>query len=186
MIFLMRNKFLFVLLMFYSLASSADVDRNKSIISDVVPPTYCFESAAYTYKIDPLLLIAIAEVESSLNSKAIGQNIRKGKVVSEDVGLMQINSSWFPFLKSNWGITRQDLVSNPCQNIYVGAYILAKNLSSNGVTWNSIGAYNAGFKEANEAFRQKYSKKVYDKYIYLLGRNRQQVIVSASNGRRTY
>ena len=186
MIYWIKNKLLVFLLMLYSISSSADFDGNKNIIQEVVPLNYCFESAAYTYKIDPLLLIAIAEVESSLNSKAIGQNIRKGKVISEDVGLMQINSSWFPFLKSNWGIRRQDLINNPCQNIYVGAYILAKNLSSNGVTWNSIGAYNAGFKEANEAFRQKYSKKVYDKYIFLLGRNRQQVLASATIGRRTY
>lgn len=103
-----------------------------------------------------------------MNPNAIGLNKRGGKVISEDVGLMQINSSWFPTLAS-MGITRNDLLNNPCQNIYVGAWILAKNISSNGVNWESVGAYNAGFKGANAPFRMKYAKKVYARYIALTG-----------------
>ncbi len=49
--------------------------------------------AGTRYSIDHRLLIAIAEVESGMSPKAIGLNKRGGKVVSEDVGLMQINSS---------------------------------------------------------------------------------------------
>lgn len=128
----------------------------------------CFRQAAERYQIDHRLLIAIAEVESSMNPKAIGQNKRNGKVVSEDVGLMQINSTWFPTL-SGMGITRKDLLENPCQNIYVGTWILAKNIASNGVNWESVGAYNAGFKNANAPFRMKYAKKVYARYIKLVG-----------------
>ncbi|EIK1335898.1 lytic transglycosylase domain-containing protein [Salmonella enterica] len=128
----------------------------------------CFAQAAERFQIDHRLLMAIAEVESGMNPKAIGFNKRKGKVVSEDVGLMQINSSWFPTLKA-MGISRKDLLENPCQNIYVGAWILAKNISSNGVNWESVGAYNAGFKNANAPFRMKYAKKVYAKYLSLTG-----------------
>ncbi|HCA7081259.1 TPA: lytic transglycosylase domain-containing protein [Citrobacter sedlakii] len=128
----------------------------------------CFNQASERFHIDHRLLIAIAEVESSMNPNAIGLNKRGGKVISEDVGLMQINSSWFPTLAS-MGITRNDLLNNPCQNIYVGAWILAKNISSNGVNWESVGAYNAGFKGANAPFRMKYAKKVYARYIALTG-----------------
>lgn len=103
-----------------------------------------------------------------MNPRAIGLNKRGGKVVSEDVGLMQINSSWFPTLYV-MGITRNDLMDNPCQNIYVGAWILAKNIASNGVNWESVGAYNAGFKGANAPFRLKYAKKVYARYLVLTG-----------------
>ncbi|WP_338128787.1 lytic transglycosylase domain-containing protein [Rahnella perminowiae] len=67
------------------------------------------------------------------------------------------------------GITREVLLSNSCQNIHVGAWILANNIRQNGVNWTSVGAYNAGFKEANEAFRMKYARKVYDRYILLTG-----------------
>lgn len=128
----------------------------------------CFTQASERFQIDHRLLIAIAEVESSMNPQAIGLNKRGGKVISEDVGLMQINSSWFPTL-SNMGITRSDLLNNPCQNIYVGAWILAKNIASNGVNWESVGAYNAGFKGANAPFRMKYAKKVYARYLVLTG-----------------
>ncbi|HAS8353301.1 TPA: lytic transglycosylase [Vibrio vulnificus] len=124
----------------------------------------CFKAASVKFGVDHRLLIAIAEVESNMNPNAIGLNKRSGKVISEDVGLMQINSSWFPTL-ARMGITRNDLLENPCQNIYVGAWILAKNVSSNGVNWESVGAYNAGFKQANAALRLKYAKKVYEKYL---------------------
>ncbi|MBG6240754.1 MAG: lytic transglycosylase, partial [Candidatus Symbiopectobacterium sp. Dall1.0] len=99
----------------------------------------------------------------------IGYNKKGGKIVSEDVGLMQINSSWFPVL-NRMGITRKDLLDNPCQNIYVGAWILARNISSNGVNWESVGAYNAGFKNANAPFRLKYAKKVYARYLSFTGK----------------
>lgn len=128
----------------------------------------CFQEASERFQIDHRLLIAIADVESSMVPGAIGYNKRGGKVISEDVGLMQINSSWFPTLAS-MGITRDDLINNPCQNIYVGAWILAKNIASNGVNWESVGAYNAGFKNANAPFRLKYAKKVYAKYLSLTG-----------------
>lgn len=128
----------------------------------------CFREAGLKFSLDWRLLQAIAEVESGLNSRAIGLNKKNGKVVSEDVGLMQINSSWFPVLNP-MGITREILLSNPCQNIHVGAWILAKNIAQNGVNWTSVGAYNAGFKNANESFRMKYARKVYDRYIELTG-----------------
>lgn len=128
----------------------------------------CFHEAGVKFAVDWRLLQAIAEVESGLNPQAIGLNKRNGRVLSEDVGMMQINSSWFPVLKS-MGITREVLLNNPCQNIHVGAWILAKNIAQNGVNWTSVGAYNAGFKEANEPFRMKYARKVYDRYLELIG-----------------
>lgn len=150
-----------IFILFYSISTWASNSKGSS--------DYCFQDAASTYSIDYRLLRAIAEVESGMNPRAIGLNKRNGKVVSEDVGLMQINSSWFPVLYEKWGITREHLLNEPCQNIYVGAWILAKNISSNGVNWESVGAYNAGFKGANAPFRMKYAKKVYVRYLALIG-----------------
>lgn len=156
----LRNYLIFLLVIpFFSVATTQPIDVNLN---------RCFNQASERFQIDHRLLIAIAQVESGMNSKAIGLNKRGGKVISEDVGLMQINSSWFPTL-AGMGITRNDLLNNPCQNIYVGAWILAKNISSNGVNWESVGAYNAGFKGANAPFRMKYAKKVYAKYLALTG-----------------
>lgn len=130
--------------------------------------TRCFREAGDKFSVDWLLLQAIAEVESGLNPGAIGYNRKGGRVLSEDLGMMQINTSWLPVLRQ-MGITREVLLGNACQNIHVGAWILAKNIAQNGVNWTSVGAYNAGFKNANEAFRMRYARKVYARYIELRG-----------------
>ena len=159
----MRNNFI-PLIVFFLLCFSANAFAKN------IPNAFneCFSQASSRYQIDHRLLIAIAEVESSMNPMAVGLNKKNGKVLSEDIGLMQINSSWLPKLAS-MGITRKDLLEKPCQNILVGAWILASNISANGVNWESVGAYNAGFKEANASFRMKYAKKVYARYLVLTG-----------------
>ncbi|MEB1018071.1 lytic transglycosylase domain-containing protein [Citrobacter freundii] len=145
---------------------------------------FCYEKAGATYQIDPLLLIAISQVESGLNPKATNINKKGTKNQSEDIGLMQINSTWLPMLSDKWNITREKLISDPCQNVYVGAYILAMNISKNGVNWQSIGAYNAGFKEGRDAARIKYAKKVYNVYLDLKRGNRMDIIAKATKGER--
>ena len=60
---------------------------------------------------------------------------------SEDIGLMQINSSWLPML-ARYGIRREHLF-NACVNAYVGTWILAANFRQFGPTWKAVGAYNA-------------------------------------------
>lgn len=144
---------------------------------------YCFQKAGDTYKIDPLLLISIAQVESGMNYKAIGLNKTKSGVVkTEDIGLMQINSSWLPELKKSFGISRDMLLNNPCQNVYVGAWVLAWNIFNHGADWNAVGAYNAGFKKSGEKNRERYLNKVYLRYIRLLQKDRATVIAKASRG----
>lgn len=145
---------------------------------------FCYADAGRTYQINPLLLIAISQVESGLNPKAININRKGTKYQTEDIGLMQINSTWLPMLNSKWNISRQKLLEDPCQNVYVGAYILAMNINKNGVNWTSIGAYNAGFKGGNESARVKYAKKVYDVYLKLLSGNHSEIIAKASKGER--
>ncbi|WP_313397403.1 lytic transglycosylase domain-containing protein [Acinetobacter variabilis] len=143
---------------------------------------FCYAEAGRTYEIDPLLLIAVSQVESGLNPKAININKKGTKNQTEDLGLMQINTSWLPLLSSKWQISREKLMNDPCQNVYVGAYILALNINKNGVNWKSIGAYNAGFKDSNEATRVKYAMKVYNLYLKFLSGNRAAIIARASKG----
>lgn len=157
----MRSSFVILFLLFLSFNASARVTASPEI-------QQCFFSAGIKFAIDWRLLYAIAEVESSLNPRAMGYNRKNGKVLSVDLGMMQINSSWLPVLEK-MGITRNVLLDNPCQNIHVGAWILAKNISQNGINWTSVGAYNAGFKNANEENRMKYAKKVYARFIELTG-----------------
>lgn len=111
----------------------------------------CWEEAGARYSVNPYLLYAIAKTESSLNPYAHNRN----KNGSYDVGLMQINSSWFPVLRK-YGIDEQQLYQ-PCVNIYVGAWILAQNVQSLGNSWEAVGAYNA----RNAVRRAQYALKVY-------------------------
>lgn len=120
-----------------------------------VPPlsasAWCFDEAAARYKVSAQLLRDISQVESSMNPNAIGVNDDG----SEDLGLMQISSYWLPKL-NRYGITRKDLFV-PCDNIHVGAWILAHNIAQYGHTWRAVGAYNA----RSEKKREKYVKKVW-------------------------
>ena len=111
----------------------------------------CWDQAATRYGINPHLLVAIAKTESGLNPSAINRN----KNGSYDLGLMQINSLWFPTLR-RYGIDEQQLLE-PCTSIHVGAWILAQNMRRLGNTWEAVGAYNASRSD----LRMKYALKVY-------------------------
>lgn len=111
----------------------------------------CWEEAGARYGVNPALLVAIARTESSMNPNAINRN-RNG---SYDLGLMQINSSWFPKLRQ-YGITEQQL-RQPCFSIHVGAWIMAQNMQRFGNSWDAVGAYNT----SHPVRRIAYAKKVY-------------------------
>ncbi|BFG80957.1 lytic transglycosylase domain-containing protein [Paraburkholderia terrae] len=97
----------------------------------------CLDDAAAYQHVSSRLVHAIAQQESGMRANAINVN-GDG---SQDIGLMQINSSWLPKL-SRYGVRREHLF-NACVNAYVGAWILASNIKQFGPTWKAVGAYNA-------------------------------------------
>lgn len=117
----------------------------------VKPVLACWEEIGHKYGIDPRLLYAIARTESAMKPTAYNRNSNG----SYDLGLMQINSSWLPRLKS-YGISERQLYE-PCVNIEVGAWILANNFSHMGNHWQAVGAYNS----TKPLLRWKYASKVY-------------------------
>jgi soluble lytic murein transglycosylase-like protein len=119
--------------------------------------TVCFQDAGKRYVISPDLLRAIADVESGLDPAAVNVNANG----TTDIGLMQINSWWFPALK-RYGIGQEDLW-NPCLNIGVGAWILAGNIRQYGYGWRAVGAYNAGTRtdSVTERRREDYAIRVH-------------------------
>ncbi|HFT4395394.1 TPA: lytic transglycosylase domain-containing protein [Klebsiella quasipneumoniae] len=141
------------------------------LLSSAKSAAFCFEAAGTRYSIDPLLLRAIATVESQLNASAINHNRDKktGKILSSDYGVMQINSTHIAGLRSA-GIIRshQDLLDNPCLNVQTGAWILARHFQTCRVSWNCLGSYNAGFKDRNDAIREAYASRVYQHYRRLM------------------
>jgi len=113
---------------------------------------FCFEDAGQYYGVSPQLLWAIAKVESNFNPKAINRN----KNGTYDIGLMQINSSWLPYLKKH-GID-PSLLWDPCYNAHVGAMVLRHCIDTYGYSWKAVDCYNKG-KNARE--NSTYVWKVY-------------------------
>ncbi|KAF3998303.1 transglycosylase SLT domain-containing protein [Glaciimonas immobilis] len=125
----------------------------------------CWEEAGARYNIDPLLLQAIAHVESGMNVAAYNTN-NDG---SHDVGLMQINKLHFPRLAA-FGITEKRLMTEPCTSVMVGAWILAEFVGRVGYNWTAVGAYNAGIGANRTVARRRYIKKVAGQYRVLKNR----------------
>ena len=120
--------------------------------ASISTPSYaCWEEAGLRYGVNPSVLVAIARTESSMNPNAVNRN-RDG---TYDLGLMQINSRWFPMLRK-YGIGEQQL-RQPCFSIHVGAWILAQNMQRFGNSWDAVGAYNS----PNPSRRIAYAKKVF-------------------------
>ncbi|WP_425114466.1 lytic transglycosylase domain-containing protein [Burkholderia ambifaria] len=111
----------------------------------------CIDDAAAYHRVNPALAHAIASVESRFSPIAYHRNADG----SEDIGLMQINSSWLPTL-ARFGVSRTSLF-NACVNAYVGTWILSQNISRLGLTWNAVGAYNA----MSPSKRVRYARRVY-------------------------
>jgi len=97
----------------------------------------CLDDAAQYHRVSVQLVRAIAQQESGMRPYVTNRNSDG----SEDIGLMQINSTWLPKL-SRFGISRQHLF-DACVNAYVGTWILASNIKQFGATWRAVGAYNA-------------------------------------------
>lgn len=108
------------------------------VTAAMVASVNCWSAAAYRYELPAELLYAMGSVESSHNPHA--------RAFANDgtysVGIMQINSSWFPRLRQH-GIPETDLW-DPCVNIQVGAWILRQEVDRYGYSWEAIGAYYAG------------------------------------------
>ena len=99
-------------------------------INEICHATDCFDLAGRDYKIDPDLLRAISWKESRYRVNAVGIN----PVTGYGSGLMQVDSQHFNEL-ARYGIKPEHLTTDPCMNIYTGAYYLAIAFKKWSVTW---------------------------------------------------
>ncbi|MEK6291473.1 MAG: lytic transglycosylase domain-containing protein [Paraburkholderia tropica] len=120
-------------------------------VTSLVAHADCLDDAAAFRHINVQLVRAIAKQESGMRADAVNVN-RNG---TEDIGLMQINSSWLPKL-ARYGIRREHLF-NACVNAYVGTWILASNIRQFGPTWKAVGAYNS----PTSAHQLVYANSIY-------------------------
>ena len=124
----------------------------------------CWDTAAQRHGIAPELLYAVARTESNLDAAAVNRSHLQ-RTGSYDIGLMQINSRHLPQLARH-GIQEVDL-HDACVNLQVGAWLLADLFARHGVSWDSVGAYNAACSQLQgddcRRARASYAWKVYQR-----------------------
>ena len=111
-----------------------------------------FKVAGEHFGINPVILEAIAYVESGMNPSAINYNTDG----SYDVGLMQINSRWKKVVgKKIW-----EGILHPRINIWIGAWILRMCIDRYGYNAKALACYHSG-KVSERGI--KYAFKVFRK-----------------------
>ena len=117
---------------------------------------FCFNQAGDVYQISPVLIKAIAKVESGLDPLAANQN----KNGSYDTGLMQINSRWQPHLGSRW-----QQLSSPCYNVMAGTWILRQCMDRYGYTWDAVACYHTGKGLSDSSGQKQIRARTYVRRI---------------------
>lgn len=123
----------------------------------------CLDDAAHFHHVNVRLVRAVATVESGLHPNVVHVNTDG----TTDIGLMQINSRWLTTL-SHFGISRANLYDG-CTNAYIGSWILSQNIRRIGLTWDAVGAYNAGTHEK----RISYARRIYAQLMVASARVKQ-------------
>lgn len=114
----------------------------------------CIVPAAQRQGLNPQILRAILQVESSMRPDVVNHNANG----SIDVGMAQINSIHFPEL-SQWGITPQKLL-DPCVATHVAAWHLKRGLMKHGDTWFGVAAYHSVTPEHNARYQTLVRKEL--------------------------
>lgn len=175
----MRRGFVFVCFVIYFLVTTVPIVKAEfreeiveltELVSRINVYDSCFISAALFYGVSYELLVAIAKVESNLNPRALGRNNNR----SYDIGIMQINSSWLPYLKK-YGV-RIEHLWDPCYNIHIGAMVLRNCINIHGNSWRAVDCYNKGSRRAKNS-----SKYVWNVYRTLTKITEKQRIITSLN-----
>lgn len=116
------------------------------MIHDV--PLDCINNAAVAFHVPAAVILSVMAVEGGKNGM-----VTKNKNGTDDLGVMQINSSWLTTLKAHH-ITKSDLQNDPCLNVTVGTWILAHDMAERK-GWQGIANYHSKTKKYNLAYQQK-------------------------------
>jgi soluble lytic murein transglycosylase-like protein len=113
----------------------------------------CAVGAALHYQMPVALVHAVMRQEGGRPGFA-SQNTNG----TEDIGPMQINSIHLGELY-RYGISRQRLQSDGCLNIYIGTWILKREIVKAGNMWVGVGNYHSH----TPALNAKYQWLVWDR-----------------------
>lgn len=122
--------------------------------------TKCLLLASLQNDVPPEALLAIMEVEGGRTGLEV-----KNSNGSHDLGLMQINTLWLPYVAKTWNVSqsqvRMQLKSDNCFNLKVAAHILKLKIrEGNGNLIDGIARYH----HANPRYNRPYQNKVLKAY----------------------
>lgn len=120
---------------------------------------HCFFDAGKRYGVDPVLLIAIARVESNFNPRAVNVN----KNGTKDYGIMQINSSWLERYR-----IPKEWIFEPCYNIHFGAMVLRRCMEKYKKISHAVDCYNKGSKAKGHGAYVESVFRNYKRYYTML------------------
>lgn len=112
----------------------------------------CTDAIAAHYRLPAGVLHAIHAIEGGRNGLSV-----TNEDGSADRGLMQINTFWDRVLK-DFDISPNDLLTNGCTNVAVGAWVLRQEVTRFGNWFDALAAYNAG--AGNLRAGRAYARKV--------------------------
>jgi soluble lytic murein transglycosylase-like protein len=121
------------------------------LMSSGVANADCFDEAAGWQHVNANILRAIAWQESHWRADAVHLNANG----SIDYGVMQINTIHLPEL-ARYNIGRNRLMS-ACENVFIAAWQLRKEMNLYGNTWKAVGAYHS----ATPALRDDYALHIF-------------------------
>jgi soluble lytic murein transglycosylase-like protein len=134
----------------------------------------CIYMSAYTYNVNPLLLLAIAKTESGFNRYAINKN-KNGTI---DYGMFQINSSNL----KRFNIHPSYVMHDVCYASKIAAYVLSSCIATYGNTWKAVDCYNKGRNAKNTS---EYVWKTYKNLISLSNQN-PEIVKTSYNYQQNY
>lgn len=110
----------------------------------------CIDEAAQAHGVDKNLIWAIKLKESAHRTDEGIRHVNENG--SEDLGPMQVNSLWLPYLKAR-GIGREHLMGGGCEGVHAGTMILSDLIRQYGPE-EAAGYYHSAtpkFKEPYQA-----------------------------------
>ena len=107
----------------------------------------CIAGASAHYLVHPDIIRAILRQEGG-RVGAVSWN-RNG---TYDIGPMQINSSHLSELRG-FGISRDQLLTDECLNIYIGTWMLKKAIVTAPNVWAGIGDYHSHTPDLNVTYQ---------------------------------
>lgn len=108
----------------------------------------CAAPAAQHYGLDLRLVRAVLSQENGPDGRYMPNT--DGSV---DIGPMQINSIHLPELRP-YGITAAKLLSDSCLNVYIGAWMLRREIDRAGDVWVGVGNYHSHTPSLHMKYRR--------------------------------